>query len=84
MARLLVVADGDGNIKAATRLSPSDGAGGASGIASFVVDITPNASEEVHAVALPDELRAPGSLESLNDYHLEVSDGKARLAKRGT
>lgn len=81
MTRLLVVADGDGNIKAATRLSPSEGAD-ALDIASFVVDIGPNAGEEVHELALPDELRTPGSLEALSDYCLEVSGGEVRLARR--
>ncbi|MFE7546889.1 hypothetical protein [Streptomyces gardneri] len=83
MTKLLVVADSDGNVKAATRLDPAEGSGSASGIASFVVDVTPNAGEEVHVVALPDELRAPGSLGALSDYNVEVADGEARLAKRG-
>ncbi|WP_144440690.1 hypothetical protein [Streptomyces roseifaciens] len=82
MTKLLVVADRDGNIKAATRLGPPEGVS-ASGLASFIVDITPDTGEEVHHVALPGELHAAGSLGALVDYYVEVSDGEARLVRRG-
>ncbi|MFE7587680.1 hypothetical protein ACFU5Y_39665 [Streptomyces gardneri] len=81
MNKLLVVTDRDGNIKAATRLGPSEGVSG-SGLASFIVDIEPDVGEEVHHVDLPEELRAAGSLGSLIDYRLQVADGEARVVRR--
>ncbi|RPF39337.1 hypothetical protein [Streptomyces sp. TLI_185] len=81
MTKLLVVADEAGNIKAATRLGPAEGAS-TSGIASLILEIAPGAGEEAHHVPLPEELRAAGSLESLDEYYVEVSHGEAKLVRR--
>ncbi|MBF6139960.1 hypothetical protein [Nocardia farcinica] len=81
MSELLVVTDEEGNIRAATRIgaAPDPDVPEA---AHLQVRIAPQAGETVHSVALPDELRAAGSLASLDHYYLDVGGGVARLTRR--
>ncbi|MGW4339207.1 hypothetical protein ACWEK5_41380 [Rhodococcus koreensis] len=80
MSELLVVVDGDGNIKAAAmRLGPQDADAPEP---SLEVRLRAGTGESVHTVALPDELRTAGSLAALDDYLVEVQGDQARLTLR--
>ncbi|MFI6054989.1 hypothetical protein ACIBCO_33495 [Streptomyces violascens] len=79
MTELLIVADAEGNIKAATTLNPP---GNARPGATLEVRVEPGDGEKTYTVALPDDLRAAGSLKGLDNYVLEVQRDEATLRAR--
>ncbi|MGW4531796.1 hypothetical protein ACWEOI_12685 [Nocardia sp. NPDC004340] len=90
MSDLLVVVDGEGNIRAASSLRPPDNFAAAAATfgrapeaALFLpVRVEAGPGESLHSVPLPEELRAAGSLATLGNYQIEMHEGAARLGAR--
>lgn len=78
--RLLVVADEDGNIQAAT-LAPS---GNPEGDASPQFGFLPGDGQTLHEVELPKELRSAEGLLSLLEFRVATDNGQVQLARKGS
>jgi hypothetical protein len=74
MARMIVVIDKQGSIKAAAKLSPENK------YSPTMIEVKPGGAESMHEVEIPDELEATG-LGSLGNYHV-IADAEPRLIKK--
>jgi hypothetical protein len=73
---LLVVADKDGNVKAAALKDPDNV------YSPVAIETVSSNGEEMYEVAVPEEMGGNG-LGAIMDYYLETG-GKPRLVKRST